>query len=111
MLLLIALLFSSLISLLIKTLFFFLHAAQKETNSSEESECDDLDPNTSMEVDHDPFYPPSLEPSTNFPKELYACFEIVSIKFGVSTLNKGVTVVYCTACPRQKILDSKLSLI
>lgn len=48
-----------------------------------------------MEVDHDPFYPPSFEPSTNFPRELYACFEIVSIKFGVSTLNEGVTVVYC----------------
>lgn len=25
--------------------------ATKETNSSEESECDDLDPNTSMEVE------------------------------------------------------------
>lgn len=93
MLLLIALLFFSLIfTLLIKTLFFFLHAAQKETNSSEESECDDLDPNTSMEVDHDPFYPPSPKPSTNFPQKLYACFSKVSIKFSDSNL-EGVSVV------------------
>lgn len=31
--------------------FFLFMLPNKETNSSEESECDDLDPNTSMEVE------------------------------------------------------------